>query len=133
MNKYLLILTGILILIVIVLVAQKYANEGFNAITPGSQPNFLYANQLQQLPGPEGWGCVNQDAVKRTLLWEESRPRPLMPSFLQSQPTGYFSHLVNSAPVERATNDFSDPNNKFRPPVFNVQQTAQEPIPVSTF
>ena len=62
---------------------------------------FQYPAELSTAAGNAGWGCRNQAATYKTLLWEQSRPWLLMPNTETRIVDGYHSHMVPSAPVEK--------------------------------
>ncbi len=93
----------VVILIGIVLVMWVQTREQFYQPTPAknTEPPFKYPVDIQQPFGPQGWGYRDPNATLQTLLWDQSQEPVLMPNPYLQPELGYYSHLVESAPVMR--------------------------------
>ncbi len=123
------VLIAVLIGLVLIMCIQTGNGdaEQFYQRTPDSNtaPPFKYPTDIQQPFGPQGWGYRDPSATLQTLLWDQTRAPVLMPDPHPQPKLGYYTHLVESAPVPAAQTPF--PEDRPEVPRITPRQVAVAP------
>ena len=88
-----------------------------------SIPPITPPTDLQQPPGPCGWGYRDPQATYETLLWNQNQPAVLLPNYNQQHPAKFLNMSVPSAPMSEKRSPYS--GTCMRPTVIRVQQRPQ--------